>query len=601
MVEHRHKFTFAFRPSPRHGDAMTPDRFLTLARPATLALLALGWLWPLVALSGQLWEAHSLGFDALRLLGTVEAWQAGIVDARWFPSFDAGRGYPLLSFYAPLLYLLGAPLVAAGLGVGWALLLLHAGALALGTAGIMRLGTTLWRSPVVGWCAGMAWLAAPYAMVNVYVRAAGPEFLAMQLLPWVALGAHRLAAGGRAWLFVLATAAAVLSHNFLGMVAFGLALVWLAAATPEGMAVQTLRRGAGALGLVLALTAWWWLPIPFEAPAVRLAELQAGGKDHHTHFLHASNLLRLRQWGHGASLPGPDDTMALHLGWMTIPALLAVVAAAAAAFRRRPLPGGMARPFWQVLAGTVAAVLLTTGASALLWDHVKLLAIGQFPWRLLALASLGVALLAGALVPLGRHLAGPPGAFAAMAVIIGAAGLSFLDYDPIVEPRTAPTRIVPLDRRTADLRTALEDEYGPIWRPRWQPPAAPPAMPHPGPGVEVLAFEGNGARFVARLRVAAPGGSFAVSSNYFPGWEALVDAPGGRETIFGPAEGNGWLEVTGLPAGEYTVTFRLAATPARRAGRLVSAAALLGLLGLALRRRIRRLDTPRPPDDKAPA
>src|SRR5678815_2263424 len=68
---------------------------------AALGLAIFLWVEPLIRANG-IWESHDIGFDIERGVGVIDAWRVGIWDARWFPVFDWGYGYPFLSFYAPL-------------------------------------------------------------------------------------------------------------------------------------------------------------------------------------------------------------------------------------------------------------------------------------------------------------------------------------------------------------------------------------------------------------------------------------------------------------------------------------------------------------------
>jgi len=70
--------------------------------PATvLTALVLVWFRPILTLHGGWWKPHTWVEEPLRALGVVEAWRCGSWDARWFPGFDYGYGYPFLSYYAP--------------------------------------------------------------------------------------------------------------------------------------------------------------------------------------------------------------------------------------------------------------------------------------------------------------------------------------------------------------------------------------------------------------------------------------------------------------------------------------------------------------------
>ncbi|HEX9075609.1 MAG TPA: 6-pyruvoyl-tetrahydropterin synthase-related protein, partial [Anaerolineae bacterium] len=179
---------------------------------------------------------------------------AGVLYPRWLPDLGYGYGYPIFDFYPPLasyivetIHLLGAAFALATNATFIAIVALAAGgAYALATewfAGEREARTA-------GLLAAAAYIFFPYFIVNVYIRGALAEALAMALLPWVFWSLHRLMLRQTRGAFVIATvglAALLLAHSITLVIAapvLGMYVLW------EWSRVGTPKRGRG-MGLVV--------------------------------------------------------------------------------------------------------------------------------------------------------------------------------------------------------------------------------------------------------------------------------------------------------------------------------------------------------------
>jgi len=580
---------------------MHKPRPSTLASLAVVVLMAVVWIWPLVGLGEQRWATHSNWFDASRAQMTVEAWRAGIADARWFPSADYGYGYPFLWYYAPMFSWVAGGLLALTGKVSLAIRLAAALWLAVGVTGMWAAGARFWGMargesslPLAGGIAAAAWLASPYPLVGVYIRGTGPEFAAMQMLPWVFWAGLGLLArtgpltrrdGAEAVLSAFFLALAVLSHNYLGLMALGLAFAMplFAAALRWGggcapFAARRLLLHAGALAYALALSAFWWAPAFLERGFVRDEGMRIGEYHHSRHFLHLWNYLIVGYWGSGGSFPGPRDTLTLHLGFAGVLGLASAACALVVGDRKVRSACGT------LLAAIAAAIFLTHWSSEFLWDHFALLSTGQFPWRFLALGTLGVALAAPAFLCVPGRAARITGL-----VLIGTTALaSAVVYRHPLSLLPAPREIVSVDPRYDHLRTAIMDEFGPAWRPDTADRGAPPDSVMPGEGLTILDAAVDGSSAMIAMEHRGPETSRVVlARNYFPGWTARLLEGDSPELVIGPENGTGFIELTGIPPGRSVVAFTLEATPTRHWARLLSVGALLALILIGIR--IRRM------------
>ena len=216
--------------------------------------------------------------DGFLHLGWAAGWarqlQGGDLWPQWSDLTWAGAGSFARAIDPPLFRLiLGAP-IALGVPPDHAL----AGAL------LVVLLVNTWGAAALAqsWLPQRPWLLVllaglnPYLLVNVYVRGAWPEALALACLWWLAAGLAGLLRQ-RAWglpVTTAALAAIVLSNwnsTLLTLVLWGLAALGLGLQR----AWAPLRSWLLALGLALALTAVFWWPALQLLPSLR-APIPAG-------------------------------------------------------------------------------------------------------------------------------------------------------------------------------------------------------------------------------------------------------------------------------------------------------------------------------------
>ena len=119
-----------------------------------------------------------------RVAAMRHAWESGLYFSRWLPDLAFGYGYPFFIYrepgplYAVLLpHLLGLPLPAAS-NLFYALTILAAGWFMF-----------LWVHDIAGTRAGfvsaVAYMGAPYILLDALVRGNAPESMALPLFPFL--------------------------------------------------------------------------------------------------------------------------------------------------------------------------------------------------------------------------------------------------------------------------------------------------------------------------------------------------------------------------------------------------------------------------------
>jgi len=342
---------------------------------------------------------------------TVQARMAleeGQFPLRVAPWEFGGLRYPIFQFYGQLPYTLSGALhawvfrdnayVPLKLLVWLALLL---GGLAFDA--LARYLGAAWHAALV---AAVAYVAAPYLLINLHARGALAEVMAQGLLPLTLLSLLRyMVAGGRrrfVWA-ALACAALLATHlitSFYNLAAAGLLGLALAWSSPRR--TRRLLRGLAVAAMAGTLSLWFLLPIQASSHFLALGAPPTSPAEW-AWLTPLSGLLA------PTSVP-PVPRGNFNLPWQVHPAvglpLLCGAALSLAFWFYGPLPGTRAR-----LRGPIGALLALFALGLLLaWSPFDLwralprsLSLAQFPYRLLTLcmwsAGLLLALSLSALVP----------------------------------------------------------------------------------------------------------------------------------------------------------------------------------------------------------
>lgn len=349
-----------------------------------LALLALPVLRP--AWNPDFFTGHDIPFYAARITDLAYCIEEGRIYPRWLPHSFMGYGGPVLHMNPPLVYYVAVAIRSLGNfrqptleSIRW---LVSLGFVfgAYFTFLLVRRFYGEWG----GLLAAAGYLYAPYHRVDVYVRGALPEFLAIVLLPLVLLCLDRLSerlSVSRLVLAAAAVAALILSHVIVAYLFLSLAFAFalLARGLETRRVVSLLASFLGAL----LLSAFYVVPAMADIPNLRL-QFEGGYYDFHNHFLTP------RQWFDSKWKFGHSPTgMPFQVGWAH---WLAVPIAALTIWKTS---GSTRRVTTLFLAALLFALFLTLPASQILWEHLPFMHLIVYPWRFMTVVSLSTALLLG--------------------------------------------------------------------------------------------------------------------------------------------------------------------------------------------------------------
>jgi hypothetical protein len=601
-----------------------------------LAVLAFSvFAWSPLLTPAYFFDAHDAPHSVFFLVEFDQTIRDGYLWPRWSPDFAFGYGYPLFNVYAPLAFYAAEVLHWVGFTFVGAVKVMYALATVGGGLAMYGFLVRMLGRPA-GVLGAVVYMLAPFHLLEVYVRSAYPEFVALALFPlvlWtftelvVRPDARRVGLAGVSYgLLALTHHASLFTFTPL-LVGYGVFLIAWHSRTTADSGVRRLRApllalAAGLLGLALA--AVYLVPMVLEMRYVKVEQWTAFSYDYRQHFVFFAQLLS-PIWGYGYSGPGLADGMSFQLGaaglvmvilggWLAIANLLRGRAHTYGG-DSAGLPAVWVLFFLAVLA---AAVWLMSPAAEFVWQALPIASLVQFPWRLLGIATLALAVVAAGAVgassrqlwpagglsdrltslsPQEAQLTAPPrkGLHVPLPVEIGVLCLivvlgSFVYTLPqytAVEPwRESPLAVVrwdqfsPADRVGMVIYTEQQPTSGPLEEHYVAGTPLPAAAIVAGEGtVETLRRGGAS----SEVRVHAVGPITVQFYTYdYPGWQVTVD---GVVVPHRPAPPYGLISVD-VPAGEHHLTLRMGSTPPRLVGGVVSLAAAVVAVLLTGRGRV---------------
>ncbi|MCK6625601.1 MAG: glycosyltransferase family 39 protein [Anaerolineae bacterium] len=588
-----------------------------------------------------------------RTLEYGQAWGPGVIVPRWAPNLAYGYGYPLFIFAPPLPYWLGLLFAALGFSLETAFKLLIILTILLYAIGMYLLGRDLWGRIEAGLVAATAYAFAPFALREALLYGGNvPQYLAIGLFPWT-LWAILRAARSRAWGWGVVAAcfyaAILLSHLFHALIftpvvgLFGL-ILWNQGSGVRGQkpvassqksvvssqkigfdfkkllfAIRhspfTIRhsqfplpspQALAAIPLGLLLAAFFWLPAFTERVFTRAqSDIYLEKSPFFVRYPHWSEMFA---WVAPLDARAANPYVPLSLGLVTIIlaalGFLAGVRGQGSGVRGQGpgaggqqtsnlyLPSSILHLLSSIFFAAVAltAIFLALPISRPVWEIITILQVAEFPWRMLGLANLGLAVLAGgATLWLPTKLRWPLTATCLLLQIGAVAPLlypvtGFSRYEPVTIAQQ-----VDYERRSQSIGTTTLGEYLP--QSVHRPPTTSPMID---------SFLAN--QYPERLdRASLPAGAAAtlveqsaVTHRYtldspadftlrfwqfdYPGWQAHLD---GAPVLIRPEAETG-LILMDIPAGHHTLILRFGETPGRLFALFLTGLTLLGLLGAAV-------------------
>ena len=579
---------------------------------------------------GYFWGAHDARHDVYFIQQYGLSFREGILWPRWSPDWTFGYGYPFFTVYAPLSTFVGV-LFNQVLGLGYEASVKAVLALSVIGSGLAMYGfVRSWLGRWAGVVAAVAYMAIPYHLVNIFVRAAMAESFALALLPLALWGFRAAVIRPRLSAVVaagLAFAAIMWTSNLVALVftpalaAYVVALViletrarWAENGRPhrilrDAALLRSLAAPALGMALGLGLSAAFFIPALLEMGYINRTQWFGAYYDPSQHFVYFHQLFDPR-WGFGISQPGPDDaaqgSLSFQLG--AVATLLTLIALITSGQHARRIRGEIR--FWGLW--LLVAVFLMLPVSALAWRYIPVVGFAQFPWRYLMLAILPLSILPAALVGLPAFRRGsgllPAFALSALLLLSSAPYLKVELREPTAEQGPVSMAALMRFQRTSDEMTGVTAWVDPAQRPHWSSMADAWVQGQEVgtrvdyatvPQNETLAINSEDAgteREQIFYYAQGPGQKVTFNRFWYPGWTAyLLDGKDGRpvrkldlEREDGPLA----RVVVPIPQGQGYILLRFEDTPLRAAARWLTIGTLVALVVIvgfsALRTRRKR-------------
>jgi hypothetical protein len=276
---------------------------------------------------------------------------------------------------------------------------------------------------------------APYHILDVFVRTAYPESVALAFAPGLFYSLERyFATGKRYYLGFLALffAAVFVSHPpTLIMFAFPFGAYFfylLFNDYKNGLKEKIIlkRTGFTILGLALGagLSAFFVIPAFLQQNLVNSGSLNAGYLDFHNHFVCLLQLI-WSSWGFGTSIQGCQDNVSFQLGivnWLILIGSISIISVFF--YFKKQNKNSLQTLLWIIIA--FFGMYMTLSYSQPFWEGVPYVSFLQFPWRFLSVAIFAIAVLGGLVFTYIKDRKQQLGLFVLLIVAIPALTFSFL-------------------------------------------------------------------------------------------------------------------------------------------------------------------------------
>jgi uncharacterized membrane protein len=496
--------------------------------------------------------------------------KSGQFPVRWAADLDFGYGNPLFNFYSPLLYYLSYPLTII---FGYIVSLKAVVILMLFLSGLFTylLAKNFWGESG-GLISAVAYIFLPYRFLDLYVRGAFPEYLALSLIPFTFWAFYKLLKNGKKYHFILASfslAMLVLAHNFIAFISIPVLALFITTISFSNKSWKLLLKTGLAFILGFGATLFFLLPVLTERQFL-FTITQMNIFQPWMHYLNLSKLWDC-QWGFSVLAGG---NMCFQLG----KAHLLLSLGSLLLFTSLKSKQRVILAFFLVM--TLGAAFMTMPYSDLLWRNINFLTYGQFPWRFLTLAGWGLAISAGS-SSLFFNDTKIKKIFTALAItVIIILNLSFLkphSYLPDLKDESFSSE-TNLNRafvgRTDEQGGLYFRETTPLWVK--SPPSDVPTSKIEADNATISNEVFSPTNYSFSIDVKSDT-QVTINTFFFPGWKILLDE---KEVEIKIAE-NGSMNFTVAP-GQHQVKVLFTNTQPRKIGEIGSLVSLVAILILGV-------------------
>ncbi len=324
-------------------------------------------------------ETHDGIYHLVRQEVFADALKRGNFPVRWAGSLDNGFGIPLFNYVYPGPYYLGAPLSLLGFNSRWVIKLVEIALYLTGGIGMYFLFAK--QSKLYATISSILYLTTPYLLLNIFIRGALGEQMAIAFMPWTLIVLSDLSTRRRlTWYHPLPYFLMFIAHNFLSFLFFPIYLL-IVFFKYSGF----WRLILSSLLISLGLAAFFIIPMLAEQKYLYSIISANFTYTYLDHFVYAIQLL-YDKWGNGFSYPGVNnDGFSFALGPTS---LFILTYGIFTAIKKKSLDLRL----WLIIIGVVLLLLLPIAEP--LWRIFTPIQMMQFPWRLLSFTPLAIPIIA---------------------------------------------------------------------------------------------------------------------------------------------------------------------------------------------------------------
>lgn len=474
---------------------------------------------------------------------------------RWLSGLSYGYGYPLLNFYSPLVYYVGAALMTQNIDPIIATKITIIAGFILSSVFMFLLGKELFGT-IGGIIAAVFYTYAPFHAVEIYVRGSLTEFWAFVPLPLIfysLIKKHYLLAS-------ISIALLILSHHVLAILFAPVLLLYLFF-LKNSEKPENFQKNIVSLIVGLGLSAFFWLPSFVESSLTRAPLLESLiHQSYKSYFLPLIELIN-KPWGYeGFSLTN-KGAMSFEIGKLH---LLLVLISIFLAFKK--LDKNIKKFLLFSLISFLFSIFMVTPYSQKIWEIIPYFIYTHFPWRYLAIAAFFASILAGSTVLLFKKNNLKILYFLVLIITL------FLLEGYKFNPRKMNPNYK-IEKYDLQDTTTWEYQYLPIWLQK-------PVESSANQKLEVLTSKvkiENVIPWHTNYSFDAEAEGFArirFNNYYFPGWNLYID--GKAQFIDFYNENN--LITFIISPGKHHVELKFEETPIRKLGNLISVFSVILLI-----------------------
>jgi hypothetical protein len=527
----------------------------------TIFALGLSVSWPLLK-SGYF--SHQDDLQVIRLVEMRTCFSDLQIPCRWVPDMGWGNGFPLFNFYGVSTYYIGA-IISYLTGYLVASKILFYIALTFGSYGMYLLVKELWGK-YAGLTSSILYMFAPYKALDIYVRGALSESMALAVIPFVLFYAYTK----NYKLFSLTLFFFLITHNIMTIVFLPVVLLWVFYLLLTNK-FKDIKSFIIALAIAFGLSAFFILPAFLEKGLVQTESLTRFELDYRANFISIKQLFLDRVWGYGTSIPGPEGGMNFSIGWPHW--ILAFVSLFVLFVKKIHKNTKYLILFIFVL--FMVSALMTHNKSTIIWENIKILTFFQFPWRFLSLSILTASILGGVVVTFFKEKFQ---IYTALLIVVITVLLNWSYFKPreffnVTESQKLSGDMWEAQRRGAVLdylpKTALEPREG-----------APTTPLITSGKADITNFVNKSNRFEFDVKIIEDA-TIHVPTYYFPNWQVEVNGkvyPVSFDNYLGRISIN-------LTEGNYHVVGNFKNTPIRNIGNIITLVSIAGLIKLWKKRK----------------